>query len=284
MTFMTSQQITSALAQPVPLIDGFNPKQVTTACYELALGHESCITSSSTQRERHETADLITIPPGQFGLLITQESVNIPPDVLALISIKSSQKMRGLVNISGFHVDPGFQGKLKFSVYNAGSSPVVLEVGQPLFPIWFCKLAGNDAKPYNGRHKGQTSISAEDVQRLQGKSASPEALALDVQKLYQRLRYVMIIGGVFIVSVALPIICSISVEVIKPKFMSDASSHDQKREPTSDVSHTQTQQPAPTPIPIPPAAPAPSKQAPDPIPPIAPVIAPTPNAAQPPLP
>lgn len=79
MTFMTSQQIKSALAQPVPLIEGFDLKRVTTACYELALGHESCITSSSIQRERHKTADLITIPPGQFGLLISEESVNIPP-------------------------------------------------------------------------------------------------------------------------------------------------------------------------------------------------------------
>ncbi len=42
--------------------------------------------------------------------------------------------------MSGFHADPGFKGHLVFSVYNAGSSPISLERGQPYFLIWFAQL------------------------------------------------------------------------------------------------------------------------------------------------
>ena len=65
----------------------------------------------------------------------TREEVRIPSNVLAFISIKASVKFDGLVNISGFHVDPGFHGRLKFSVYNAGSQPIFLQIGQPAFDL-----------------------------------------------------------------------------------------------------------------------------------------------------
>lgn len=173
-------------------------------------------------------------------------------------------------------------------MYNAGSNPVVLEVGQPLFPIWFCKLASDDAEPYGGRHKGQSTISAEDVQRMQGRVASPEALALDVQKLYQRLRYVMIIGGVFILSVVLPIISSIVVEVIKPKLIGNPSGHDQKHELATDATRAQVTQPITPPVSSPPplasTLPVPAAVKPDPPPLAVPAAPPAPGTPKPPLP
>jgi len=50
----------------------------------------------------------VIVPPGQFALLITEERVNIPDDKIAFISFKFSKKARGLINVSGFHVDPGY--------------------------------------------------------------------------------------------------------------------------------------------------------------------------------
>jgi dCTP deaminase len=47
--------------------------------------------------------------------------------------MKFKIKQRGLVNVSGFHVDPGYSGKLLFSVYNAGPRSIVLTRGEPVF-------------------------------------------------------------------------------------------------------------------------------------------------------
>ncbi|WP_418068197.1 dCTP deaminase domain-containing protein [Rhizobium laguerreae] len=82
---------------------------------------------------------------GQFALLITEESVSVPEDALAFISIRATYKFQGLVNVSGFHVDPGFRGRLIFSVFNAGPSSVHLARGEDCFHIWFADL--RDHKP-----------------------------------------------------------------------------------------------------------------------------------------
>ena len=112
--------------------------RIKSGAYELSLGNEVFMTDSNDGKKETLTTDKeqIVINPGQFALLLTEEEVNIPPDKIAFISIKASIKLKGLVNVSGFHVDPGFQGKLVFSVYNAGSSKISMEKGAPCFLIW----------------------------------------------------------------------------------------------------------------------------------------------------
>jgi dCTP deaminase len=187
MPFWTTQKIRQALQSKSPPI--INPKldRVNTACYEMALGSETFVTSTGEVKQRLNPGDQVQIPPGQFGLLITEEEVSLPCNLLAFISIKASKKMSGLVNVSGFHVDPGFSGRLKYSVYNAGSESIILEVGERLFPIWFYELPEANDDEYEGRHKGQMSISSDDVMRLQGDVASPAALKKEIDELHSAI-------------------------------------------------------------------------------------------------
>jgi len=82
----------------------------------------------------------IAIPPGQFAFLLTEEVVTIPPEVMGFISIKATFKSKGLVNVSGFHVDPGWTGPLIFAVFNAGPATIHLQRGMPLFLLWIADL------------------------------------------------------------------------------------------------------------------------------------------------
>jgi dCTP deaminase len=59
---------------------------------------------------------------------------------MGFISIKATYKLKGLVNVSGFHVDPGWSGPLIFAVFNAGPAPVHLQRGLPLFLLWIADL------------------------------------------------------------------------------------------------------------------------------------------------
>jgi dCTP deaminase len=127
-------------------------------------------------------AEKIEIKPGQFALLMTQEYLKMPDDRIAFISIKSGVKFKGLVNVSGFHVDPGFEGKLLFSVYNAGPSNIILSNGSPYFPIWFAQL--NEHQAYQGNHNKQTRIPDEPIEALsQGELASPNVLSKRIDEL-----------------------------------------------------------------------------------------------------
>jgi hypothetical protein len=71
----------------------------------------------------------------------------VPKNAIAFISMKAGIKHKGLINISGFHVDPGFKGKLLFSVYNAGTTKINLKRGQECFLIWYSNLDEEDDNP-----------------------------------------------------------------------------------------------------------------------------------------
>jgi dCTP deaminase len=119
------------------LIEPFVPERVDCAAYTLAIGPEVYISptdqtadpSTVTVRKLDEN-EAFTIPPGQFAFLLTEEIVSVPADALAFISIRAKTKFRGLVNVSGFHVDPGYRGQLTYSVFNAGPVPIHLKRGQ----------------------------------------------------------------------------------------------------------------------------------------------------------
>lgn len=158
-------------------IDKFDPKRINNVAYELSLGGEAYLTDSKKGKKEvlDEKNTQVVIKPGQFALLITDEFVTIPDNMIAFISIKFSQKIKGLINVSGFHVDPGFKGKIIFSVYNAGPATIILDKGCPYFMIWFSNLTSS-SDPYNGKHKGQMEISADNISALSGKLASPNVL------------------------------------------------------------------------------------------------------------
>jgi dCTP deaminase len=195
------------------LVEGLEEKsQIKHSSCELAVGREVFITSTKHRlKYRLERGDQVEIPPGQFAALLTEEKVWIPEDTLAFISIKAKIKFRGLVNVSGFHVDPGFKGNLVFAVYNAGSDSVVLSRGQRLFPIWFADLGGTDpakgrkdSSPYDnvtGTHFDQEAIGDDIVMNLLGDVASPAELKRDIDALRRSFAQMKLVAGAIVSAV-----------------------------------------------------------------------------------
>lgn len=136
------------LATRLPtLIAPFDKDRIDCSAYTLSMGREIYVSPSDQTEDpqrvtirKLDDGEAFTIPPGQFGFLLTEEIVEVPDDALGFISIKAKIKWRGLINVSGFHIDPGFKGRLIFSVYNAGPVPVHLRQGQPMFLIWLSSL------------------------------------------------------------------------------------------------------------------------------------------------
>lgn len=173
MAFWSGDKLTAAIPAK-KIVEPFYSGQVDCSAYTLTLGEEYFITPDYTVSVRENTTKSLAeskrwdqtvpvtnrvmggslnIPAGQFAFLMTEEALNIPKNVMGFISLKSSAKWRGLINVSGFHVDPGFRGKLIYSVYNAGPSPIQLKRGQDLFLLWLADLdrsaTAEFAKPEN---------------------------------------------------------------------------------------------------------------------------------------
>ncbi|HYV39986.1 MAG TPA: hypothetical protein VE988_30150 [Gemmataceae bacterium] len=169
------------------LVQPYREERVQHGAYELSVGSEAYITTEG--KKSKVTPDTpVKIPPGQFGLLITREVVVVPIKAIAFISIRAGTKFRGLVNVSGFHVDPGYNDRLMFSVYNAGSQDIILDYDQPVFLIWFADLDEDTEKPYPPRTGEPRGISADDIMKIQGEVASPAELKKEIESLKTELK------------------------------------------------------------------------------------------------
>lgn len=170
------------------LIHPYDPQRIRHCAYELTLGGEAYVTGvpGEVDDNRLQTRlerDRVVIPPGQFALLLTDERVEVPDYALGFISMRSGLKLRGLVNVSGFHVDPGYSGQLVFAVFNAASSEIVVSKGENVFLIWYCYLDSPTAMKYDGEHQGRDRIFDTEIMNLQGSTYSPTALAARVSLL-----------------------------------------------------------------------------------------------------
>jgi len=151
------------------VIHPFRAERVGTGAYELSLHRDSRASGDGHCRDER----FLEIPPGQFAYLFTEERVSLGNDHLGFISIKSSLKWQGLINISGFHVDPGYNGQLKFAVYNAGPRTVCLKFNAPAFQLWLASF-DQSATPY--QKQGCSGITDDDLSELSESVASPSSL------------------------------------------------------------------------------------------------------------
>ena len=194
MAFWSGEKIKYLQAQ-YNLIDPYDPKSIDCAAYTMQIGNEIYISPDSAvaSPSRHSKETLkrkegFAIPPGQFAFLITAEKITVPDTAIAFISIKATAKFQGLVNVSGFHVDPGYKGKLIFSVINAGPRPVHLQEGDPLFLIWYADL---DARTEEIRERpGFKNLDAKIINGISGEILSLSGLSKrqdDIEKRSERL-------------------------------------------------------------------------------------------------
>jgi dCTP deaminase len=201
MAFWSSEKLKKVLAQGT-LVVPFDNSAVKHGAYELSLGPEAFLTSDDNKKKIIlEDNQQLVIPPGQFGLLLTEEKVTIPNDAIGFISIKAGIKFRGLVNVSGFHVDPGFPGRLKFSVYNAGSQNIILERKQRVFLLWLSDLDQPTSDVYAGANANQSGISPDDVMRMQGEIASPGQLRKEIEAVEHQVKALHWMLGVLVAAV-----------------------------------------------------------------------------------
>jgi dCTP deaminase len=200
MAFWSGEKLAARL--PSLLGQHFDPMAVKSARYTLRIGAEVFVTSSRASGGprkgvtiRLNPSATFKIPPGQFAFLLTEEEIQVPADALAFISIRTNLKFRGLVNVSGFHVDPGWKGHLKFGIYNAGPADVHLRRGEEMFLIWYADLDRTSEKLYVNRpSKGEPHIPQEYANNMASQMYSPQVLAGQIRSLKTNLLIVQLIA------------------------------------------------------------------------------------------
>ena len=224
MAFWSGENLLAYVDQ-MEIVRPYDPSKIDCSAYTLTLGPEAFITPDfetsarnniSKQLEAAQKLQIggeertipggeVAIPPGQFAYLLTEEFVRIPWSAMGFISLKFGVKGPGLINVSGFHVDPGFQGRLIFSVYNAGPSPIHLKRGQDVFLLWLADLDRISKRPYvkEWRRDPQVAIPSKLISAADRPIHSLQQLSDKIEDLDKELTLFKRLVGIAVVVIGI---------------------------------------------------------------------------------
>jgi len=214
---MSDPQILEAIEKKELIINPFSPSKLKGASYDLTLGKEALVSNRDEKVVLGpDTSSSLSLQAGDFALVLTQESVKFPMNMAASIGMRSGLARMGLILLHGMQIDPGFEGHLRFGLYNSAPRRITLDYGDDLCMLEFHKLsvaATKECPPNDDLIKGRipegdkqflrmletTSLSklSEDVRGL---SKSVQELAHTTQQLTNQSK--IAIGGIIAILIA----------------------------------------------------------------------------------
>lgn len=168
------------LVKEIKLVENLSERELTNpegAGFDLRLGEVYKIKGDAFLGEtERKTADIeliksykegekrtVVIAPGDFLLTKTIENVNMPANLTASITPRSTTYRSGLFLRTG-NVPPGYCGGLTFGLKNEGSIPVTIELGARFVHIQFSEVLG-EGNMYRGQWQGgRVTATKKEVQ------------------------------------------------------------------------------------------------------------------------
>ncbi len=157
------------LVKEIKLVKHLAERELTNpegAGFDLRLGEVYSISGDAFLGEtERKTADIkliqsykegekrsITVKPGDFYLVKTIESLNLPQNVTANFKPRSTTFRSGLFLRTG-NVAPGYSGPVTFGLKNEGPIPVTVEMGARFVHVQFEEVKGG-GNMYRGQWQG----------------------------------------------------------------------------------------------------------------------------------
>lgn len=133
---------------------------VNPASIDIRVGRTAIVETSFGRMEKMIIPSTgLTLEPGDFALVDTWESFNVPNGYAMDLRLKSSTARRGFDHSLAFWVDPGWRGVLTMEIKNVLQyHGLKLVPGERFAQVIVHKLSGMSDKPYAGRYNGATSV------------------------------------------------------------------------------------------------------------------------------
>jgi deoxycytidine triphosphate deaminase len=110
----------------------------------------------------------IDLRPGQQRLAATLERVELSENFIGILHIRSSLAREG-VFASLALVDPGFQGQLTVSLYNAGDRLIRLLKGERFIQLSLLRLGTPATHTYAGRYQNSRGVVRSRRRQMAGR-------------------------------------------------------------------------------------------------------------------
>lgn len=165
--------------------------RVEAAGYRLSVGNEYFVNGDGTSTVRPlADGDSFVISPGQFAFILTKEKVQVSNSSIGFISMRANLKFRGLVNVSGFQINPGFRGNLVFAVFNAGPRHINIRHGDEIFSVWLADLDAEVEKTNEDAGKipnNLSTIPTDIINGISGDALTAYQLSKKVDELQKQV-------------------------------------------------------------------------------------------------
>ena len=156
MTVLSDKDILRFMDEGLLIIEDFNEKNLTPDGYDLTI--EEVYLSSSGARIKDGTA---TVESGRWFAVSTREYIALSRVVTSSLWIRTSFARKGIISSFG-KVDAGFEGNLTLTAFNAGTSPLYLDIGMRFAQIVFELLSSEPLEDYSkrsGNFQGQRGVT-----------------------------------------------------------------------------------------------------------------------------
>ena len=136
---LSDSEIREALAGESLVIAPLDEASLNPAGYDLRLSAE------------------VTLAPSEHRLVATMERVELGPDLVGILHIRSSLAREGILASLAL-VDPGFRGQLTISLFNSGRKMTQLKAGERFVQLTLLRLGREAAGKYEGRYQDSLGV------------------------------------------------------------------------------------------------------------------------------
>lgn len=190
-------------------IDNFS-EELEPASYDLRVGD-----SGWNQEGFVNIAErrFIKIERGATVIVHPFETIKLGTNLIARFGLRSYYARQGLILLSGPQIDPGFDGELRITIFNAGTSEVVLSYLDKFATIEFLSLITNASRGYQGPYQGHGPISSDEVKMVTSSYRNFSDIEDEIRTVGESLSHVQDLTKAVLIALIIAVIGGIIVGV-----------------------------------------------------------------------
>lgn len=177
MTLLTDDQLRAMAGAPDPAVSGLDlntdyrdaKSQIRAAALDLRVGdiylpgtdagEEGCFDKPKPSH---------TLKSGETAIITPIENFDVPADIVGIVFPSSQVSIHGLLMTNPGYIDPGYVGKLRFTVINMGERPYDLHRGNRIVTLILFRLDQPCAASWRQRKPGTSYLgpTTDDLRTL----------------------------------------------------------------------------------------------------------------------
>jgi deoxycytidine triphosphate deaminase len=151
-TLVTGEKLRDGV-QKQTFIEGGDVKSVEGVKYDFHMGRQILKAKYGQPIDIEDLPAVdkstLAVDPGEVVFVLTQEKLNLPKNMIAILSSKRKLAHGGIIILGGLTIDPLYNNYLQVGLYNFSSTPFPLRPGKKLIAAMFYELEAGEMDDFS---------------------------------------------------------------------------------------------------------------------------------------